>query len=359
MVFNYTDQRYDIPCNTVGSSGMNVTWTSTLDLKTKMVNTMIGTSQNGLLEYVNSTFSFMGNDSSIMLTRDNPAGVMFNVTCTTTYKTSFNCRFVENVPTYSQPSQDVLDRCDRAVKSLSTTYSIIIQGCMLECNDTNVVDCNHVPAVGMAMATVNFVCGQNFQWTMGECQPTHCPDLSSATLVTIPRSAVGTNRSAVGTNRSVSCKTGYDNISMPSSVNCQVNGTWTTLPTCQESPSATPEGGGGIGTGAIVGIAVGGAVLAVLACKKQPSSARTCDSRRAGVITEHILDWVVGSLRPLSVVADGEFVKLLKLLEPEYKMPLRTHLAKLLAKRNSLRKSELKALIRSDGMAGVSLTTDQ
>ena len=129
MVFDYTGQRYDIPCNTVGSSGMNVTWTSTLDLKTKMVNTMNGISQNGLLEYVNSTFSFMGNDSSIMLTRDNPAGVRFNVTCTTAYNTSFNCRFAVNTSASDkQVPQDILDRCDRAVKSLSTTYSISIQG---------------------------------------------------------------------------------------------------------------------------------------------------------------------------------------------------------------------------------------
>ena len=125
MVFNYTDQRYDIPCNTVGSSGMSVTWTSTLDLKTKILNTMNGKSQNGLLEYENSTFSFMGNDSSIMLTRDNPAGVRFNVTCTTAYKTSFDCQLgMAIIPL----PQSVIDRCNGAVKSLSTTYSINIQG---------------------------------------------------------------------------------------------------------------------------------------------------------------------------------------------------------------------------------------
>ena len=58
------------------------------------------------------------------------------------------------------------------------------------------------------------------------CTATHCPELSFATLVTIPRSAVGTSITA-------SCKAGYDHISIPSSVNCQVNGAWTTLPTCQ------------------------------------------------------------------------------------------------------------------------------
>ncbi|XP_065182000.1 uncharacterized protein LOC135812628 [Sycon ciliatum] len=124
MVFNYTDQRYDIPCNTVGSSGMSVTWTSTLDLRKRIVNR---SSQNGLLEYENSTFSFMGNDSSVMLTGDNPAGVRFNVTCTAAYETSFNCRFVDTSGGARQPSQDVLDRCVGAVKPLSTAYSISIQ----------------------------------------------------------------------------------------------------------------------------------------------------------------------------------------------------------------------------------------
>lgn len=88
------------------------------------------------------------------------------------------------------------------------------------------------------------------------------------------------------------------------------------------------------------------------------SSTRTCDSKRAGTVTDYILDWVVDSLRPLSVVEDKGFVNLLKLLEPEFKAPSRTHLAKLMDKRHSTCKSELKAMLKSGGVSGVSLTTD-
>ena len=88
------------------------------------------------------------------------------------------------------------------------------------------------------------------------------------------------------------------------------------------------------------------------------ATARTCDSRRAGIITERILDWVVGSLRPLSVVEDNGLIDLVKFLEPEYKMPSRTHIVKLLDKRHSSCKSEMKSLLKSEGAAGVSLTTD-
>ncbi|XP_065181257.1 uncharacterized protein LOC135811920 [Sycon ciliatum] len=234
---------------------------------------------------VNSTFSFQQNDSQIVFTESDTSGVTFIILCTTSYTTHFDCYGMGSNP--PRP-QGVIDTCVNASKSISTTVSVTIralcpdlnnrgfnykpfpgfsrqpgppipiecikgflsnnsmeitqstcqgngrwqpspplcESCMFECNDTYVVDCNHVPAVGMAMATVNCICGQNFQWTMGKCQPTHCRELFLATLVTIPRSAVGTSITA-------SCKTGYDNISIPSSVNCQVNGTWTTLPTCQ------------------------------------------------------------------------------------------------------------------------------
>ncbi|XP_065182014.1 neurogenic locus notch homolog protein 1-like [Sycon ciliatum] len=196
MVFNYTDQRYDIPCNTVGSSAMSVTWTSTLDLKTKVVNTMNGTSQNGLLEYVNSTFSFMGNDSSIMLTRDNPAGVMFNVTCTTAYKANLNCRFAVVGPVVTQPSKDVLDRCDGAVKPLSTTYAIIIQG---------------------SCPLLEFRRGYEYNTTLSN---------------------------APGTVLGISCRAGFTvdpSTSSIDTVTCQANGMWTALPNCADIDECSPS----------------------------------------------------------------------------------------------------------------------
>ena len=88
------------------------------------------------------------------------------------------------------------------------------------------------------------------------------------------------------------------------------------------------------------------------------STQRTCSSARAGSITELLLDWIVDSTRPLSMVADPAFVRLLSFLEPEYKVPSRTHLASLLAKRHHRAKEEMKCILREQATAGVALTTD-
>ncbi|XP_065181262.1 uncharacterized protein LOC135811926 isoform X2 [Sycon ciliatum] len=323
LTLTYTGDTHNIPCVSSGNFPLNSSWNSTLTLDTQMIQAVTHTNM------VDSMFSFQQNDSQIVFTESDTSGVTFNVTCTTSYTSNFDCFANDSTP--ARP-QSVIDRCVNASKPIPTTASVTIralcpdlnnsnfnykpiarfdtqpgtpvsiecrtgflsnnsmeitqstcqgngrwqpsppmcESCMLLCNDTNVVDCNHLPAVGVAMATVNCTCRQNFQWTMGECQPTHCPELSSTTVTTLPRSTIGTSITA-------SCMSGYGNISMPSTVICQADGTWTTLPTCQESPSATPEGGGGIGAGAIVGIAVGGAVLAIvlvviiiLVIKKQP-----------------------------------------------------------------------------------------
>ncbi|XP_065181299.1 serine-rich adhesin for platelets-like isoform X2 [Sycon ciliatum] len=293
MVFNYTDQRYDIPCNTVGSSGMNVTWTSTLDLKTKMVNTVNGTSQNGLLEYVNSTFSFMGNDSSIMLTRDNPAGVRFNVTCTTAYRTSYICRFVDTSGSARQPPQDALDRCDGAVESLSTTYSIIIQAPCKDISPTSsnnydtisnfsttpgttvAVQCKDGFVSSSSMDVTSLTCMASGHWSPSPptcdacstiCRNTNVTSCAHIKLANIPGAidcpctgtdtvwttsaggcvpthcpAVGntttTNaipRLAVGTSRYVACNNGYSPGKTVHNTSCVSNGTLTHQPDCKD-----------------------------------------------------------------------------------------------------------------------------
>ena len=45
---------------------------------------------------------------------------------------------------------------------------------------------------------------------------------------------------------------------------------------------------------------------------------RPCDKNRAGVITDCILDWIVDSIRPLSIVSDNGFVHLMQVCEPSY-----------------------------------------
>ena len=64
------------------------------------------------------------------------------------------------------------------------------------------------------------------------------------------------------------------------------------------------------------------------------------------------------STRPLSIVADPAFVRLLSFLEPEYKVPSRTLLASLLAKRHHRAKEEMNCILREQATAGVALTTD-
>ncbi|XP_065181255.1 uncharacterized protein LOC135811918 isoform X2 [Sycon ciliatum] len=313
LTLTNTGDTHTIPCVSSGNFPLNSSWNSTLTLDTQMIQAVTHTNM------VNSTFSFQQNDAQIVYTESDTSGVTFTVTCTTLYTTNFDCDANDSTP--ARP-QSVIDRCVNASKPIPTTASVTIralcpdlnnsnfnykpiarfdtqpgtpvsiecrtgflsnnsmeitqstcqgngrwqpsppmcESCMLLCNDTNVVDCNHLPAVGVAMATVNCTCRQNFQWTMGECQPTHCPELSSTTATTLPRSTIGTSITA-------SCMSGYGNISMPSTVICQADGTLTTLPTCQD-PNNTDQfsnGDGGIGTGVIILIGgIGGLLVAAL-----------------------------------------------------------------------------------------------
>lgn len=91
---------------------------------------------------------------------------------------------------------------------------------------------------------------------------------------------------------------------------------------------------------------------------KASSSSRPCSSARAGEITELILDWVVDSTRPLSIINDHGFVRLLNFLEPAYRVPSRTHLTRLLNQRHQKAKLELTELLSTEATAGVALTTD-
>ena len=59
---------------------------------------------------------------------------------------------------------------------------------------------------------------------------------------------------------------------------------------------------------------------------------RPCDKNRAGVITDCILDWIVDSIRPLSIGSDKGFVHLMQVCEPSYSVASRTYLTSLLDK---------------------------
>lgn len=87
-------------------------------------------------------------------------------------------------------------------------------------------------------------------------------------------------------------------------------------------------------------------------------SARPCSAQRADTITQLLLDWVIGSTRPLTIVEDVGLSLLLKFIEPGYTLPSRTHFTRLLEKRHAKGREELKALLSSDATGGVSLTTD-
>ena len=83
-----------------------------------------------------------------------------------------------------------------------------------------------------------------------------------------------------------------------------------------------------------------------------------CSPARAGQITDLILDWIVDSTRPLSIVTDKGLVQLLAFLEPVYTVPSPTHFASLLHQRHHKAKAELTDLLAREGSAGIALTTD-
>ncbi|XP_065182005.1 uncharacterized protein LOC135812635 [Sycon ciliatum] len=234
LTLTYTGDTHTIPCVSSGNFPLNSSWNSTLTLDTQMIQTVTSTN------LTNSTFTFQRNDSQIVFTESDTSGITFNVICTTSYTTNFDCMGMGSSP---PRSQSVIDRCVNATQAMSTTVSVTIQA-------------------------------------------THCPELSSTTVTTLPRRTIGTSITA-------SCMSGYGNISMPSTVICQADGTWTTLPTCQAhrttevynptaialpttgkysttsgNPNNTDQfsnGDGGIGTGVIILIGgIGGLLVAAL-----------------------------------------------------------------------------------------------
>ena len=124
------------------------------------------------------------------------------------------------------------------------------------------------------------------------------------------------------------------------------------LPTCSEKPS---ESAGDVA--ATVKPKTCAGTKPVSAFFRQPNL-RTCDGSRAGMITEKVIDWIVDSTRPFSIVSDPGLVDLLRFTEPQYKLPSGTHFSSLIKKRHTICIGEMKKLLSSHATAGASLTTD-
>ena len=83
---------------------------------------------------------------------------------------------------------------------------------------------------------------------------------------------------------------------------------------------------------------------------------RTCNTATSQETTAKILSWLVNSLRPLSTLDDTGFHQLFDFLSPEYVVPSRTHLTKLIKTRHSLGLKQLSKVL--DSAVACCLTTD-
>ncbi|XP_065187303.1 uncharacterized protein LOC135817930 isoform X2 [Sycon ciliatum] len=137
------------------------------------------------------------------------------------------------------------------------------EDCNTICNDSSIMNCSNIMVSNIP--GISCPCDAGEIWTRSDqaCVATHCSaETRTATVNAIPRLEVGAS-AYVTCNASTSTQTGIN-------VTCMPDGTLSNKPACPALPSVPPstptpeEGGGGLETGAIVGIAVGGAVLAIV-----------------------------------------------------------------------------------------------
>ena len=83
---------------------------------------------------------------------------------------------------------------------------------------------------------------------------------------------------------------------------------------------------------------------------------RGCSVTRSNQITELVVDWIIGDMRPLGIGNDQGFRNLLRFIEPGYSVPSRTTVANIVRRRHQEAKVELKTKLKE--AAAVSLTTD-
>ena len=83
-----------------------------------------------------------------------------------------------------------------------------------------------------------------------------------------------------------------------------------------------------------------------------------CSVVRSKQITELIVTMVACDIRPAAIVEGECFKGLLKFIEPGYKVPTSTHIAKIIHEKHILGKRLLKEKLQTDASAGLALTTD-
>ena len=86
-------------------------------------------------------------------------------------------------------------------------------------------------------------------------------------------------------------------------------------------------------------------------------SRRECSGAKASQITELIADWLTENMRPLSVIGDSGFKRLLQFLEPGFVVPSRTHLTSLIKARYGKAKAELRDVFKREAKT-VAITSD-
>ncbi|XP_065181256.1 mucin-3A-like [Sycon ciliatum] len=291
LTFTNTGATHNIPCMSSGNFPLKASWSSTLSPDSQMIQTTMPATM------VNSTFSFQQNNSQIVFTESDTSGVTFNVTCTTSYTTNFDCIGMGSSP--PRP-QSVIDRCVNATQAISTTVSVTIQAlcpdltdsgfnykpipgfsrqpagtpvpiecrtgflsnnsmeitqstcqgngrwqpspplcesCSMVCNNASVTSCARITVSNIQ--GINCPCNSIDEiWTRSaqDCVPTHCPAQEGNSLLDdIPRLEV--NNSMY-----VACNDNYTSTEKGRNVTCMLNGTLSNLPNCtvNSTPGSTP-----------------------------------------------------------------------------------------------------------------------
>ena len=87
-----------------------------------------------------------------------------------------------------------------------------------------------------------------------------------------------------------------------------------------------------------------------------PAASKTCSAATSTQITELLVDWISRDLRPLNILNDSGLQTLMEFIVPGYSIPSRTHVAKLVQRRHTEGKKQLKEVMKSAPWIG--LTTD-
>ena len=83
---------------------------------------------------------------------------------------------------------------------------------------------------------------------------------------------------------------------------------------------------------------------------------RVLTDRRRTEITDEIVSWITGSPCPMSIVSDDGSVKLVRCLEPGYKIPSRMTITALIQRKHGELQNDLVAVLRQVG--GIVMTSD-